>query len=502
VTQVGEGPRAAEPAAGPLGGLSAGEVLAERYRLEQHINNDGAGRQVWRGVDMVLRRPVAIVLRHPGGESAQEMLSAAVTASRVVHPNLIGVYDAIDEGTRAYVVREWIDGSALRDLVREDGPFDAEQTTSTLHAVAEAVAALHASGMAHGNIHPGPVLIGGDGRVVLADSRVDTHTSNEADVRCIGALGYFMLTGHWPRVEGSRSALPDARRDSSGALIAPRLIRAGVPAYLDDLVMDLLNPNLALPTAQVLASELARLDTGEQLLFGGAGTLRFADESVSEGSRSATPKLLAAGGVALALVAAGLVLGMKALNAGSSTLPSARPSASFGANPSPSLAPAVKPHAIKLRPDQVRIVDPKGDRAETKNAARMVDGNTETIWKTNWYRQSNFGTQKPGIGILIKLDAEELVSSVTVQATAAGTDAELRTGTADAPDSKAGDKMIVDSYKVVAGQEFTNGGSRMVFSTDLSTKYQYLMIWITNLPPESSGGTFRIEVQEIVVEVQ
>src|SRR4051794_17852832 len=92
VTQVGEGPRAAGSPARSQDELSVGDTLAERYRLEQHINNDSAGRQVWRGVDVVLRRPVALVLRRPGGETAQEMLAAAVTASRVVHPNLIGVY--------------------------------------------------------------------------------------------------------------------------------------------------------------------------------------------------------------------------------------------------------------------------------------------------------------------------------------------------------------------------------------------------------------------------
>ena len=112
MTQVGEGHEAAEaaPPVMTFGAPTVGEVLAERYQLEEHINDDSAGRQVWRGIDVVLRRPVAVVLRYPGGDSAPEMLQAAVAASRVVHPNLVGVYDAIDEDDRAYVVREWVDG--------------------------------------------------------------------------------------------------------------------------------------------------------------------------------------------------------------------------------------------------------------------------------------------------------------------------------------------------------------------------------------------------------
>src|SRR3982751_383933 len=85
VTQVGEGQETTADADGPVmtfGAPAVGEILAERYQLEEHVNNDSAGRQVWRGIDVILRRPVAVVLRYPGGDSATEMLQAAVDASR------------------------------------------------------------------------------------------------------------------------------------------------------------------------------------------------------------------------------------------------------------------------------------------------------------------------------------------------------------------------------------------------------------------------------------
>ena len=78
---MGEGPEADSRPVVTAGRPAVGEILADRYRLEEHINDDAAGRQVWRGADVVLRRPVAVVLRYPGGESAEEMLSAAVAAS-------------------------------------------------------------------------------------------------------------------------------------------------------------------------------------------------------------------------------------------------------------------------------------------------------------------------------------------------------------------------------------------------------------------------------------
>src|SRR5689334_25232815 len=91
VTQVGEGHETAADADGPVmtfGAPTVGEILAERYELQEHVNDDSAGRQVWRGIDVVLRRPVAVVLRYPGGDSATQTPQAAVDASRVIHPHL------------------------------------------------------------------------------------------------------------------------------------------------------------------------------------------------------------------------------------------------------------------------------------------------------------------------------------------------------------------------------------------------------------------------------
>src|SRR5687767_5327028 len=97
VSHEGEEHRAT-PGVMTYGATTAGEVLAERYRLEDHVDTDAAGRQIWRGIDTVLRRPVAIIVREPGGEAAEPMLTVAVALSRLVHPHIVSVYDAIDEG--------------------------------------------------------------------------------------------------------------------------------------------------------------------------------------------------------------------------------------------------------------------------------------------------------------------------------------------------------------------------------------------------------------------
>jgi hypothetical protein len=509
VTQVGEGQEADEvsPPVTTLGPPTVGEVLAERYELTEHVNDDSAGRQVWRGVDVVLRRPVAVVMRYPGGESAMEMLQAAVAASRVIHPNLVGVYDAIDEGERAYVVREWVDGTSLRDTVSAD-PLDPTHATTVAHSVCGAVAAVHATGMVHGNVHPGTVLIADDGRVVLADARAD-GASAESDVRAVGGILYVALTGHWPEAETGRSAgVRDAVRDNNGAIAAPRQVRAGVPTYLDDLAMDLLDPALTPPTADVLAAELGRLDTAaEDQFLDDVGPLRFAAADDEPPPLSPRTRRRVLGGVAGLLVIAltGLIIGINALAGGESPKAAgSTPTADASTTPDTADTPAVvQPKPVPLKGDQVRIIDPQGNRTELDGAEKVVDGDNNTSWETErYFRSGNFGNKKDGMGVLLDLGQVREVSDVQVQLSMRGASLELRAGNADPGEGRQGDRQIISSYDRIGEPIEADSATNVTFSGfQEGQKVRYLLVWITKLP-EVDNGRYQVGVQEVTVQAR
>jgi eukaryotic-like serine/threonine-protein kinase len=509
VTQVGEGQETAADEAGPVmtfGAPTVGEILAERYQLEEHVNNDSAGRQVWRGVDVILRRPVAVVLRHPGGDSATEMLQAAVAASRVIHPNLVGVYDAIDEGERAYVVREWVDGEALRELVASEGPLDPARATAIAHSIADALAAVHATGMVHGNVHPGTVLIGDDGRVVLADARADSADSNETDVRAVGGILYFALTAHWPHSEVRPAALPDANRDAAGAIAAPRQIRAGVPAYLDDLTMDLRDKRVAAPEADALAAELDRLDSADDD-YEDVGPLRFTQGSTSEPARS-TRKIVIGVGALVVIALIGLVFGIRAISNSGQPNPSGTTQANsssagsvVGGEDSGGQTEAPPPQKIPLTADNVRIVDPpRGTRNDTGEARFTVDDSKETAWETQGFNSANFGNLKAGMGVLINLGSPRNVSEVRVETSAPGVGMDIRTGPNDPGDNSAGDGKVATTYARLSDGDIekTDGTNEIFQGFSPDQKYQYILVWLTELP-RADDGRFRVSVSNIEV---
>jgi hypothetical protein len=508
VTQVGEGHETAADADGPVmtfGAPTVGEILAERYQLEEHVNNDSAGRQVWRGIDVILRRPVAVVLRHPGGDPAAEMLQAAVDASRVIHPNLVGVYDAIDEGERAYVVREWVEGQSLRELIAQEGPLEPGRATNIAHSIADALAAVHATGMVHGNVHPGTTLIADDGRVVLADARADSADNVETDIRAVGGILYFALTARWPHNEVGPSALPDANRDGSGNLAAPRQIRAGVPAYLDDLTMDLLDKRVQVPEADALTVELGRLDSSDDE-YEDVGPLRFTQSASTEPVRS-TNKIII-GVAALAVIAiVGLVFGIRAISNSGKPVTKGTTQAQVdgqpGGSPTDSQAPAPTPTKIALTSSMVRIVDPPpGDRSDSDEAAKVVDGDPDTSWTTHEFKSAKFGNLKPGMGVLINLGTARNLSEVRVETSSGGVGMDIRTGTTDPGANSGGDLKVVQSYKKLSEDDSdskADGTNRVFSGFDANTKYQYVLVFVTELPTADDNNGFQISVNEVSV---
>ncbi len=221
---------------------------------------------------------------------------------------------------------------------------------------------------------------------------------------------------------------------------------------------------------------------------------------IGGGRRRAGGKL-ALGIAVLAIIAlVGAFVGVKVL--GSGPEPGHLGPGRRGRSPAGEPANASGP-PIKIAANQVRIVDPpRGDGTELGDAGLTVDGSDTTGWSTDDYKQANFGGIKPGMGILIDLGQPTKIEAVKVVVNQTGSSVELRQGASDPGDGLSGaqartaDGTLVKGFTPI-GQPFTDyDGTTMVFSLD-DTTVQYLMVWITKLPPK--GSQFALTVNEITV---
>jgi len=460
---------------------SAGTV-GDRYRLLECVAGDPEGPAVaWRAWDDVLNRPVTLTVVRPGGPAADGFLAHAHAVSAVAHPSLARVWDAVDEGDRAYVVSEWVTGTPFTALLR-DGALDAESAAGTVARVADGVAAAHGAGVAFGGVHPDHVVVTGTGEVKLAQVVGDGRAAVTDDVRGLGALLYGALTAHWPLAPTGGAAALRPATTSSGHLLSPRQVRAGVPEDLSSLAVRALDqgsPNgvrSAAAIASVLGDRAATAAPDE--VFGlnqdGRGTHR---------PRWLTLALpVGAGLVVLALLGwlVGTALG---------GLPSlgADNNATAGTGTPTTSAQTQRPLA-PVEATDARLYDPDGDGQEGAGIANATDGNPQTSWRTAHYRnKATFGDLKPGIGIEYDFGKATALRQIAVSTDQPGIQVQIRAGN-DPEASHPDDYQVVSPTQTMASTD--------TFTIKPGTSARYYIVWLTQLVPDASNQ-FQGSISEV-----
>lgn len=129
--------------------------------------------EVWLGTDLSLSRHVAVKLLKPNLASdpivAERFRREAIAVAQLNHPNIVAVYDAIEDNGRQAVVMQLVNGKSLRQLLDEQKKLSPDLTIHIGQCVASALDAAHQAGMVHRDVKPGNILITPDGRVLLTD---------------------------------------------------------------------------------------------------------------------------------------------------------------------------------------------------------------------------------------------------------------------------------------------------------------------------------------------
>lgn len=269
-------------------------VLSGRYLLEERIASGGMA-SVWRGVDQVLARVVAVKLLHDhlaADEDFRERFRReAISAAKLSHPNIVGLYDTGTDGEQVFLVMEFIDGATLRDVVALRGALPIGTAVTIAERVARALDYAHQRGLVHRDVKPANILIGNDGLVKVADfgiakadqagdltktgmvlgtaayvapEQILAHPINgQADQYALGCVLYETLTGRQPFRADTAVATAAQRLERSAPALADQ--RADLPPGLGDIVVRTMarDPADRFPSAGVLAEALAPYVEGD-----------------------------------------------------------------------------------------------------------------------------------------------------------------------------------------------------------------------------------------------
>jgi hypothetical protein len=288
-------------------------------------------------------------------------------------------------------------------------------------------------------------------------------------------------------------------RDGSGDLIAPRQVRAGIPAHLDEVAMVLLRGEPHQLSAEMVAVELGGGEAhGDSTFLDDDGTLSFTSYDRAHPAPVNPPT----GGrnllLGVAILVAIAIVGVFAASWIFSPGGVGTGSSGTGVTGSPGQQASNQPTPIKVA--SARVVDPEGDRTELADAGHAVDGSMTTDWGPDHYNTAQFGNIKKGMGLLLDLGEPRSVSQVTVRLSTPHSSLELRGGDSDPGPTADGDKTVADAFQPIADPK-PDAQTTAVFTLPGDGKVRYLLFWITKLPPDNQGK-FYVGVQEITVSGQ
>jgi len=211
------------------------------------------------------------------------------------HPNIVRAYDVDQEINKNaeihFLVMEYVDGSSLQELVRDQGILCYEDAVEYCRQTALGLEHAHAAGMVHRDIKPGNLLVDHNGVVKILDlglarffgegetesltvahdekvlgtadylapeQALDSHqVDSRADIYSLGCTLYFMLTGHPPFIDGTLAQRLMSHQRKEPSPITDE--RPDFPESLDQILKKMMKkePSERYETAQELADVFA-----------------------------------------------------------------------------------------------------------------------------------------------------------------------------------------------------------------------------------------------------
>jgi serine/threonine protein kinase len=198
------------------------KYFEERYEVIEEIAEGGEGK-ILKAYDHAVERYVAIKEVLELKKKREEALKEARAIARISHPNVISLYDVIEDDGKIYLVMEYVEGVSLRELLNELHALPFQSALGIFLQVASAVEFAHSHGILHLDIKPENIMINPSGTVKLTDFGIaqfmveaeetdkimgTTHYiapealkgrySPRSDVFALGVVLYEMLAGENP----------------------------------------------------------------------------------------------------------------------------------------------------------------------------------------------------------------------------------------------------------------------------------------------------------------
>jgi serine/threonine-protein kinase len=473
------------------------KVIKNRYRLDNLIGQGGMA-VVYQGTDLVLNRTVAIKILHShlteDKSFVERFKREAQDLARLIHPNIVAVYDAGIENDSYFIVMEYVEGKTLKELIEETA-LPLAHAVKIIYQVAKALEHAHKHGLIHRDIKPQNIIVMPDHQVKVTDfgiaravgrsgltrtgkilgtaqyispEQASGRTADErSDIYSVGILFYEMLTGK-PPFDGP-IAVEVASKHIKEEPVPPGKLNPATPKQLENLILKMLakKPEDRYQSFSPIIFELeAWLNKVDQIKL-----------KTSLPLKSFLLKGLKATGVILALILAASLIGLTLKYWPSYlTYPLANQVENLRRSSSKTKT------LLQIKPVAAQDYDPLGSQAENSSKVRFAyDNNPYTAWNTEGYNNQYFGNLKEGVGLYFDFGKPLLIKRVRIISTKPGWAGVIK-----------GSNDAADWWEIKKIKEAPIDLQLEL----LSPKFRYYLIWITKLTGPTRGR-YRVGLAEV-----
>ena len=146
------------------------------YEIEEEISRSSTAT-IYRAFNITFQYQVALKILHASQQEDPAIVRYFVAegqdGTRLIHPNIVRIYDAgLSDGV-ACIAQAYMDGGTLADLLQNRGrPFTLNETLHALTDIANGLDYAHSQGHIHGNLKPSNIFHTTRGRFLVADFQV------------------------------------------------------------------------------------------------------------------------------------------------------------------------------------------------------------------------------------------------------------------------------------------------------------------------------------------